>query len=112
MLLVDARGVPFSIIVTAANHHDVTQLEPVLNAIVYRRPRSGARAVRSTGKRSDIPLGVGSSRSRTPGSIVFANYWSDMKKHTARISRSTCWPPQLLALVKCELDQILFTDKS
>ena len=40
----DARGVPLSIIVTAANHHDVTQLEPVLDAIVYRRPRSSARA--------------------------------------------------------------------
>ena len=39
MLLVDARGIPLSIIVTAANHHDVTQLEPVLDAIVARRPR-------------------------------------------------------------------------
>jgi hypothetical protein len=28
---VDAHGVPLSLIVTAANHHDVTQLEPVLN---------------------------------------------------------------------------------
>src|SRR5450631_4358358 len=44
MLLVDARGVPLSIIVTAANHHDVTQLEPVLDAIVCRRPRLGSRA--------------------------------------------------------------------
>lgn len=35
----DARGIPLSIIVTAANHHDVTQLEPVLDAIVSRRPR-------------------------------------------------------------------------
>jgi putative transposase len=39
MLLVDARGVPLSIIVTAANHHDVTQLEPV-----RRRPRIGSHA--------------------------------------------------------------------
>ncbi len=44
MLLVDACGVPLSIIVTAANHHDVTQLEPVLDAIVCRRPRIGSRA--------------------------------------------------------------------
>ena len=36
MLLVDARGVPLSIIVTAANHHDVTQLAATLDAIVPR----------------------------------------------------------------------------
>ena len=44
MLLVDARGVPLSIIVTAANRHDVTQLEPVLDALVVRRPRVRVRA--------------------------------------------------------------------
>ena len=44
MLLVDARGIPLSIIVTAANHHDVTQLEAVLDALVLRRPRVSARA--------------------------------------------------------------------
>lgn len=44
MLLVDARGIPLSIIVTAANRHDVTQLEPVLDAIVVRRPRARAHA--------------------------------------------------------------------
>jgi transposase len=38
MLLVDARGVPLSIIVTAANHHDVTQLIPTLDAVVVPRP--------------------------------------------------------------------------
>jgi IS5 family transposase len=32
-LLVDGRGVPLSFIVTGANRHDVTQLEPVLKAI-------------------------------------------------------------------------------
>jgi IS5 family transposase len=42
MLLVDARGIPLSIIVTAANHHDVTQLEPVLDGLVVRRPRVSA----------------------------------------------------------------------
>jgi putative transposase len=42
MLLVDARGIPLSIIVTAANHHDVTQLEPVLDGIALRRPRERA----------------------------------------------------------------------
>jgi len=43
MLLVDARGIPLSIIVTAANRHDVSQLEPVLDAMVLRRPRVRAR---------------------------------------------------------------------
>ncbi len=38
MLLVDERGVPLSFIVTGANRHDVTQLEPVMDAIVVRRP--------------------------------------------------------------------------
>jgi IS5 family transposase len=46
MLLVDGRGIPLSIIVTAANHHDLTQLEPVLDAIVCRRPRVGSHAHR------------------------------------------------------------------
>lgn len=44
MLLVDGRGVPLSVIVTAANHHDVTQLEPVLDALVVRRPCGDARS--------------------------------------------------------------------
>jgi putative transposase len=44
MLLVDARGVPLSIIVCAANRHDVTQLEPTLDRMVVRRPRPGPRA--------------------------------------------------------------------
>jgi transposase len=38
MLLVDARGVPLSLIVSGANRHDVTQLEPVLDAVVVPRP--------------------------------------------------------------------------
>jgi putative transposase len=38
MLLVDARGVPLSIIVSAANRHDVTQLVATLDAIVVPRP--------------------------------------------------------------------------
>jgi transposase len=38
MLLVDARGVPLSIIVTGANRHDVTQLATTLDAIVVERP--------------------------------------------------------------------------
>lgn len=41
MLLVDARGVPLSIIVTAANHHDITQLVPTLDAVVAPRPAVG-----------------------------------------------------------------------
>ena len=43
MLLVDARGVPLSLIVTAANHHDVTQLVPTLDAIVIARPEPTPR---------------------------------------------------------------------
>ena len=37
-LLVDGRGVPLSLVVTGANRHDVTQLEPVLDAIMIERP--------------------------------------------------------------------------
>ena len=37
-LLVDARGVPLSLVVTGANAHDVTQIEAVLDAIVVKRP--------------------------------------------------------------------------
>ncbi len=44
MLLVDARGIPLSIIVTAANRHDVTQLIPTLDAIVVPRPDVAPRA--------------------------------------------------------------------
>lgn len=44
MLLVDARGVPLSIIVTAANHHDVTQLASTLDAVVIARPAAAALA--------------------------------------------------------------------
>ena len=44
MLLVDARGVPLSIIVTAANHHDITQLVPLLDAVVVPRPEVAPRA--------------------------------------------------------------------
>lgn len=36
--MVDARGAPLSIIVTAANRHDVTQLPATLDAVVVPRP--------------------------------------------------------------------------
>jgi len=38
MLLVDARGVPLSIIVSAANRNDITLLLPTLDAVVCERP--------------------------------------------------------------------------
>lgn len=38
MLQVDAHGVPLSLVVTGANRHDVTQLEPLLDSIVVPRP--------------------------------------------------------------------------
>ena len=41
-LLVDARGVPLSLVVTGANRHDVTQLEPVLGRILVARPQDAA----------------------------------------------------------------------
>lgn len=44
MLLVDAHGVPLSIIVTAANRNDVTQLASTLDAIVAVRPAVAPRA--------------------------------------------------------------------
>ncbi len=37
-ILVDERGVPLSIVVTGANRHDVTQIEPVLKNRI-RKPR-------------------------------------------------------------------------
>ena len=37
-MLVDARGVPLSIVVTGANRHDVSQLEAVLDGVVVERP--------------------------------------------------------------------------
>jgi len=37
--LVDARGVPLSLVVTGANRHDVTQLELVLEEIIIERPQ-------------------------------------------------------------------------
>ena len=37
-LLVDARGVPLSLVVTGAHRHDVTQLELVLDEIIIDRP--------------------------------------------------------------------------
>lgn len=39
----DGHGVPLSIIVTAANRHDVSQLAAVLDAIVVPRPLPGER---------------------------------------------------------------------
>ena len=36
--MVDGRGVPLSIVVTGANRHDVSQLELVLDEIIYVRP--------------------------------------------------------------------------
>ena len=44
MLLVDARGVPLSIIVTGANRHDVSQLGVTLDALVVARPAVASRA--------------------------------------------------------------------
>jgi transposase len=40
---VDGRGVPLSLIVTAANRHDVSQLATVLDAMVVPRPLPGER---------------------------------------------------------------------
>ena len=37
--MVDARGVPLSLVVTGANRHDVTQLELVLEEIIIERPQ-------------------------------------------------------------------------
>ncbi len=44
MLLVDERGVPLSLVVTGANRHDVTQLEPTLDALCWCRPAVRANA--------------------------------------------------------------------
>lgn len=47
-LLVDGRGVPFSLVVTGANEHDVTQLDQVLTAIMVKRKSPG------TGRKGSI----------------------------------------------------------
>jgi len=39
-LLVDARGVPLSLVVTGANPHDVIQLEIVLDRLIVARPEA------------------------------------------------------------------------
>jgi transposase len=44
MLLADARGIPLSIIVTAANRNDITQLVSTLDAVVVPRPPVAPRA--------------------------------------------------------------------
>ena len=44
MLLVDARGVSLSIIVSAANRNDVTQLVPTLEAVIAARRAVAPRA--------------------------------------------------------------------
>lgn len=44
MLLVDARGIPLSIIVSAANRNDATQLVSTLDAVVVPRPPVAPRA--------------------------------------------------------------------
>jgi hypothetical protein len=41
---VDARGIPLSIIVTAANRNDITQLVSTLDAVVVPRPPVASRA--------------------------------------------------------------------
>jgi len=38
-LLVDGRGVPLSLVVCGANRHDVTQLEPLLDALIVPKLR-------------------------------------------------------------------------
>jgi putative transposase len=39
-LLVDARGIPLSLVVSGANVHDVKLLEPTLDGIVVERPEA------------------------------------------------------------------------
>ena len=34
----DGRGTPLAVVVTGANRHDVTQVEPVLDSVVANRP--------------------------------------------------------------------------
>ena len=42
-MLVDARGIPLSLIVTGANRHDVSQLAATLDAVIVPRPSVTAR---------------------------------------------------------------------
>ena len=84
----DGRGIPLSIIVTAANHHDVTQLEPVLDAIVCRRPRRGAHAKQhlcaDAGFRGAPAVQAISRRRYTPHVRSRAEEHQQKKRHPAR----------------------------
>jgi len=40
-VLVDARGIPLSLVVSGAHRHDVKLLEPTLAAVVAPRPKDG-----------------------------------------------------------------------
>lgn len=63
----DGRGVPLSIVVTGANKHDVTQLEIVLDQVVFERPKdieqnlcadkgySGEPAINAIKRRNYVP---------------------------------------------------------
>ena len=42
-MLVDARGIPLSLVVDGANRHDVKLLESTLASVVVRRPKAGAQ---------------------------------------------------------------------
>ena len=44
-LLVDGCGVPLAVVLTGANHHDVTQIENVLDGIMTSRPQSTPEAL-------------------------------------------------------------------
>jgi putative transposase len=39
-LLVDARGIPLSLVVSGAQRHDVKLLDPTLTSVVVRRPKN------------------------------------------------------------------------
>ena len=141
MLLVDARGVPLSLIVIGANRHDVTQLCPVLDSLVIARPgtqhaehlcadagffgeprsapsANGAtprmcdRASRKSGGASKgIRRADGSWRLLIRGLTASANSWYVTRRLTGPTLRSTCSPPPSSAFEKCRQALILFTDK-
>jgi transposase len=65
-ILVDGRGVPLSLVVTGANRHDVTQLEPVLDSLVIKRPKVTRRKPQHLcgDKGYDYPCARGAIRNR------------------------------------------------
>ena len=91
MLLVDARGVPLSIIVIGANRHDVSQLAATLDAVVTPRPAVAAYA------RQHLCADAGFVGATAEQQMLDRDYTAHVRprgeerKHTAKGKRARRW---------------------